>query len=100
MSARHHRIAGPRWNAVRAAVFRRDGWRCRKCGKAGRLECDHVQPLERDPEQDPYDIDGLQTLCRSCHIEKSRRERAEAETRRPVAPGVAAWRELVAELVH
>ena len=63
------------------------------CGKAGRLECDHVTPLKRDPNQDAYDPRGLQTLCRRCHIEKTPRE-----NRRELSPAETAWRALVADL--
>ena len=98
MSRRHRALDLRRWAATRRAVFDRDGWRCRRCRKAGRLECDHVVPFERDPDQDPYDPAGCQTLCRGCHIAKTRAERAERERRRPPAPGVAAWGRLVAEL--
>ena len=31
------------------------------------MEVDHVLPLRRDPGQDPYDLAGLQTLCKVCH---------------------------------
>ena len=41
----------------------------------------------------PNDINGLQTLCRSCHIEKTR-----VENRRELTPAEAAWRKLVAEI--
>jgi len=75
-------------------VFERDGWRCVRCGRAGRLECDHVVPLERDPRQDPYGPDGCQALCRPCHIAKTA-----AENRRPLTAGERAWRELVAEIM-
>ena len=34
------------WARVRLAVLDRDSWRCQKCGKAGRLEVDHIKPLE------------------------------------------------------
>lgn len=95
MSRHHRRIAGARWEATRRAVFERDGWRCVECGKAGRLECDHIVPLEREPGQDPWDMNGLQTLCRSCHIEKSRRER-----RPPPTPAQVAWQSLVNELME
>ena len=76
-------------------MFDRDGWRCVKCGRAGRLECDHVIPLQRDPKQDPYDPNGLQTLCRACHIEKTRRENGREPT-----PDEIAWQELVKEIVE
>ena len=64
------------------------------CRRDKKLECDHISPMEREPGQDPYDINGLQTLCRSCHIEKTRRE-----NRRPLTPAELAWRELVADLL-
>ena len=98
MSRHHARLDRARWERTRRAVFARDGWRCVRCGKAGRLECDHVVPLECDPAQDPYDPAGCQTLCRSDHIAKTRAERLATRRRRPVAPAVAAWRGLVAEL--
>ena len=94
MSHHHTHLDAHRWAAVRRAVFERDGWRCVMCGKAGRLECDHITPLQREPCQDPYDINGLQSLCRSCHIEKTRRE-----NQRQLTPAEAAWRDLVAGML-
>ena len=64
------------------------------CGRAGRLECDHVMPMQREPGQDPYDPNGLQALCRSCHVAKTA-----TENRRPQTPDEMAWRALVAELI-
>ena len=93
MNHHHSHLHPGRWAAVRRAVFERDGWRCVMCGKAGKLECDHITPLQREPCQDPYDPNGLQSLCRECHIEKTARE-----NRRPLTPAELAWRELVAEL--
>lgn len=46
-------------------TFNRDDWRCVQCGKAGRLECDHIVPLA-DGGTD--DLANLRTLCRDCHI--------------------------------
>ena len=94
MGQHHSLLNARRWAAVRRVVFRRDSWRCVKCGKAGRLEADHITPLQREPGQDPYDINGLQTLCRVCHTEKTRRE-----NRRTLTPTELAWRALVAELI-
>ena len=95
MSRNHVRLSRRRWALVRRAVFERDGWRCCECGRPGALECDHVTPLQRSPGQDPWDVNGLQTLCRGCHIEKTRSEN------RTTAPGegAAAWRALVAEFL-
>ena len=57
-------------------------------GRAGALECDHVTPQYRGG--DPYDLANLQTLCRACHIDKTRGERERPD------PGRDAWRELLA----
>ena len=92
MSRRHTHLNARRWAAVRRIVFERDGWRCVECGRAGRLEVDHVVPLKRGGDQ--LALDNLQALCRACHIEKTRRE-----NRRPPTPAEAAWRRLVAEML-
>ena len=90
---RHHvHLNARRWAAVRRSVFERDGWRCRACGRPGRFECDHIVPLDRGG--DPWNPDNLQTLCRSCHIAKTR-----GENWREPTPAEAAWRQLVAEMV-
>ena len=81
-----------RWQAVRRAVLDRDGWRCRACGRWGN-ECDHVVPLHRDPGQNPCDMDGLQTLCRGCHIAKTA-----GENRRPLTAAERAWAALVDDM--
>ena len=91
MSRHHSRLIARRWQAVRRAVFERDGYRCVECGRSGRLECDHITPLKREPGQDLYDVNGLQSLCRRCHVEKTARE-----NRREVTPAEAEWRALVA----
>ena len=92
MSRRHARLQPARWRAVRRRVLDRDGWRCKACGKAGRMEVDHIKPLFKFPDQDPYDPGGCQTLCRSCHIAKTRRE-----NRRPGTPAERRWWRLMAE---
>ena len=80
-----------RWKALRRHVFERDGYRCRLCGNRGRLECDHIVPLRGG--QDPFEIRNLQTLCRSCHIDKTSKQ-----NRKPESPDVAAWRKKLSEL--
>ncbi len=94
MSRNHARLNAHRWATVRRYVLERDGHRCVECGRAGHLECDHVTPLKRKPNQNPYDISGLQSLCRGCHIAKSARENRRAPT-----PAEAAWRAFVSELL-
>ena len=80
-----------RWKLLRLRTFERDGWRCVQCGRAGRLECDHVTPLHRGG--DPYSLDNLQSLCRPCHINKTASENTKPD------PARDAWRKLVKELV-
>ena len=94
MSKRHTYLSRNRWAAIRTAVFKRDGYRCTSCGLPGRLECDHVIPLHRQPGQDPYRMSGLQSLCRGCHIEKTSKE-----NRREDTTPQAAWRALVNNLL-
>ena len=89
MSGNHARLDARRWERVRRAAFRRDGYRCRACGKAGRLEAHHEPPLRQSAN--PYDLDGVRTMCRSCHIE---RHRPDAMT-----PGRSEWYELVDEIM-
>ena len=94
MSRNHVSLDARRWAAVRRFVFERDYWRCTSCGKAGRLECDHILSLDDDPTQDPYAVAGCQALCRQCHIEKTAHE-----NRREPTPAEAAWLVLVNELI-
>ena len=82
-----------RWAAVRRAVLKRDGFRCVECDRAGKLEVDHIVSMQREPGQDVYDPNGLQSVCRACHIAKTA-----AENRRELTADELAWRELVAEL--
>ena len=88
MSQHHKRLSSARWEAVRKAAFRRDGYRCQQCGKpAGRAEAHHLVDLDRGGE--PYDLGNISTRCRSCHI---------AYHRKPLSPEREAWRVLLAEI--
>ena len=58
----------------RRETLKRDGFRCRKCGRAGRLEADHVVPLWRNGSNG---LDNMQALCRACHIRKTKDEALE-----------------------
>lgn len=78
-----------RWERVRRAAFRRDKYRCRECGRAGRLEAHHEPPLERGG--DPFDLCGIVTLCRDCHIRRHQRDCNGMMAKR------AAWRVFVWE---
>ena len=90
MSRNHTRMNTRRWQATRRAAFRRDGYRCRKCGRRGRLEAHHEPPLTAGA--DPYDLDGILTYCRLCHIERHRPDQ--------MTQGRAEWRRFVLELMR
>lgn len=90
MSKHHARLNRTRWQRARRAALERAGWRCEKCGGAGRMEADHVQPINRGG--DPYAMGNLQALCRACHIEKTRLENYRI-------PGRREWRGMVQKLV-
>jgi len=70
-------------------VFDRDEWRCTSCGKAGRLECDHITPLA---EGGTDDLANLRTLCRDCHIAITREH-----TRVHHVAGQREWERLLAQ---
>lgn len=74
------------WFRLRRLVLDRDGWRCRQCGKAGRLETHHIVPVEHGGAE--LDPDNCLTLCRSCHIALHRQE----------TPERLAWRRWLASL--
>jgi len=75
------------WRAVRAQVLARDGFRCRQCGRRGRLEVDHVVALDQGGAE--LDPENLQALCRHCHMVKTRSERHQGA----VIEGRGAWRD-------
>jgi len=51
----------------RVAVFMRDDYTCKKCGKrGGELNADHIKPWAYYPEL-RYAIDNGRTLCVPCH---------------------------------
>ena len=51
------------------------------------MEVDHRQPLKQGGAA--FELDNLQTLCRSCHISKSREETI------VISPARRKWRDFV-----
>lgn len=92
MSKNHNtQLNRRKWNRIRQQVFERDGYRCVKCGRAGRLECDHIIPLSKGGEV--YSASNLQSMCRSCHFEKTR-----SENGRVLTADQLAWKKFVTNL--
>jgi len=89
VSRAHH---DRRWDALALAARRRDGWACVRCGSRVRLEVDHIRPVARGGAM--FDMGNLQTLCRDCHIDKTRVDNGVAS-----APERAAWRRAVSALL-
>ena len=57
-------------NKMRFSIYKRDGYRCRICGRTDRfenLEIDHIKPIAKGGKST---YDNLQTLCRRCNKEK------------------------------
>ena len=95
MSRHHERIPARLWRRLRSQVLIRDGWRCWRCERYGN-EVDHIRPLQFGGIA--TDPNNLQTLCRACHIAKTRGENRQRWKHRPASPAVAKWRRRVAEL--
>ena len=61
-----------RWEKLRASVLRRDGYRCQRCKRYGRLRqastVHHIKHLDEYPEL-AYDPKNLVSLCAACHNE-------------------------------
>lgn len=67
--------------AIRAYVFERDGFRCRRCGNGpddARLLIDHIVPIARGGAGNPG---NLQTLCEPCNIGKADRAPSDHDRR-------------------
>lgn len=57
-------------NKMRFSIYKRDGYRCRKCGISSRyakLEVDHIIPIAKGGKSV---YNNLQTQCHKCNVEK------------------------------
>ncbi|MFI9202624.1 HNH endonuclease [Streptomyces sp. NPDC053048] len=57
---------------VRPQSLARDGFACVVCGARQQLQVDHIVPISRGGT---WDLENAQTLCRTCHLEKTVRDR-------------------------
>lgn len=65
-----------KWRYLRRACFKRDGFKCQTCGSVTFVTKDRKDPLaatcdhkvaHKGDEGLFFDINNLQTLCKSCH---------------------------------
>ena len=72
-----------RHQAWRLAVLTRDAWQCRACGRVcsrrAEAHADHISPVVHGTDhcrdgRSRYDVAGGQTLCVSCHQQKTNAE--------------------------
>ena len=54
-------------NRLRFAIYKRDNYRCKKCGSTENLEIDHIIPISKGGKST---YSNLQTLCHKCNTEK------------------------------
>ena len=68
------------WQKLRLTILKRDGYLCQPCIRQGRpteaTEVDHISPRYMGGEDAP---DNLESICRVCHLVKSRREAVESK---------------------
>jgi hypothetical protein len=71
----HPRAYVSKWEAIRSAVFERDGYTCQYCGAVSEtLHCDHVHPKSKGGSDE---MDNLVTACGPCNLSKGNRTLAE-----------------------
>ena len=63
------------WNALRRKVIRLAGWKCSRCGKAGRLEVHHIVPIAKGGAR--FALKNLEVICRRCHFDEHKSSNAD-----------------------
>lgn len=74
------------WAAARREVLLRDNYQCRSCGAVVSGRAAHVDHIVRRSLTNSDDVDGLQTLCASCHSRKTCAETRGSHKRRRTSP--------------
>lgn len=93
MSKNHDRIEPKRWARVRKQALERAGYRSEKSGLRGKLEVDHIVPIDRGGAV--YDMDNVQVLTRTEHIDKTA-----AENRREPSPEEKEWADYLSKMIE
>ena len=61
-----HSARGQLWQAFRRRCIQRAGYRCERCGRAGRFEVHHKVPVAKGGKR--FDFRNVEVVCRSCHF--------------------------------
>jgi len=73
----HEPNRGPVWLRLAASMRKRDGYRCRRCGRTqaengASLEVDHIKPWRSfENKAEANDPSNLASLCKTCHRHKT-----------------------------
>jgi 5-methylcytosine-specific restriction endonuclease McrA len=67
------RIRGRKLQAIRDRVLRENPL-CEACGKRAAREVDHITPIYKGGDDNPYDDENRQALCDECHAAKTKRD--------------------------
>lgn len=61
-----------RYRLWRASVFKRDGYKCRKCGTKKDIQAHHIITWRdsKNKTELRYDVKNGMTLCKSCHLKE------------------------------
>jgi len=59
-------LLSDKWMEKRIRVFKRDGYRCQKCGANKNLNCHHTYYTSGKKPWE-YPLSALLTLCKDCH---------------------------------
>jgi 5-methylcytosine-specific restriction endonuclease McrA len=59
-------LLSDKWMEKRLRVFKRDGYRCQKCGANKNLNCHHTYYTSGKKPWE-YPLSALLTLCKECH---------------------------------
>ena len=74
----YHVYRSTAWRHARTQALERDGYLCRRCKAAEDLTVHHI--VEISPGMDPYEVENLEVLCRSCHAREHNSRRAHARS--------------------
>jgi hypothetical protein len=69
------RINLPEYKEWRNAVFKRDRYKCHKCGSKKGIQAHHIKGWAKHPES-RFDVDNGVTLCIDCHANQHPKNKA------------------------